>query len=231
MKSSVHPLIYDGDRMIRMTICLLVLALPVLARPAITSAQVSDGSTPQADTSQPESRVPQVVGFFAGALAGLAIHETGHVALDVAFDADPHVKRVDFHGIPFFAIAHRSGLSPRREQAISSVGFWIQHASSEWILSRDPDLRSRSAPVRKGILAFNVATSAAYAGAAFGRTGPAERDTRGIAQSARIDERWVGAMLLVPAAMDAWRYCDPDAKWATWTSRAAKVGMLLLMFR
>jgi hypothetical protein len=217
--------------MIRITVRVLVMVLPFVGCPAITAAQVPDGGMQQADTSQPDSRVAQTVGFFAGALGGLAIHEAGHVALDVAFDANPHVKRVDFHGIPFFAIAHRGDLSPRREQAVSSIGFWIQHASSEWILTRDPRVRSHRAPARKGILAFNVATSAAYAGAAFARTGPAERDTRGMAESARIDERWVGAMLLVPAAMDAWRYCDPDAKWAAWTSRAAKVGMLLLMFR
>jgi len=217
--------------MITMKIRVLLLAVPLLACPAAASAQVADATAQQADPPESASRVPQMVGFFAGALAGFAIHEAGHVALDVAFDANPHVKRVDFHGIPFFAIAHRGDLSPRREQAVSSIGFWIQHAGSEWILTRDPEIRSHRAPVRKGILAFNVATSAAYAGAAFARTGPAERDTRGIAESARIDERWVGAMLLVPAAMDAWRYFDPDAKWAAWTSRAAKVGMLLLMFR
>ena len=37
------------------------------------------------------------------------------------------------------------------------------------------------APFAKGVLAFNVAASAAYAGAAFARTGPYERDTRGMA--------------------------------------------------
>ena len=204
---------------------LLCLASSSVAAQAVGSGTEQDAASPRAP------RAAQTVGFLAGALAGLAMHEAGHVALDVAFDADPRVKRVEFHGIPFFAIAHRNDLSPRREQAVSSVGFWIQHASSEWILTRDPDIRSQSAPMRKGILAFNVLTSAGYAGAAFAHTGPPERDTRGIAQSARMDERWVGAMLLVPAAMDAWRYFDPDAKWATWTSRAAKVGMVLLMFR
>lgn len=209
----------------------LVSLLLCPASSSVVEAQaVSSGNEQNAPSSR-EPRAAQTVGFLAGALTGLAIHEAGHVALDVAFDADPRLKRVEFHGIPFFAIAHRSDLSPRREQAVSSVGFWIQHASSEWILTRSPDIRSQRAPMRKGILAFNVLTSAGYAGAAFAHTGPPERDTRGIAQSARMDERWVGAMLLVPAAMDAWRYFDPDAKWATWTSRAAKVGMLFLMFR
>ena len=169
--------------------------------------------------------------FLGGAALALVAHESGHVVFDVAFDAEPYFKRVEFHGIPFFAIAHRKELSRRRELAVSAIGFWIQHAGSEWILTTDPHLRSKREPLRKGFLAFNVLTSVAYAGAAFARTGPPERDTRGIAQSARMDERWVGTMVLIPAVLDAWRYFDPDARWAVWTSRAAKIGMVLLMVR
>jgi hypothetical protein len=151
--------------------------------------------------------------------------------LDLAFDADPAVKRVEFHGIPFFAITHRPDLSHRRELAISSAGFIVQHAGSEWILTRSPAIRGTRAPLRKGVLAFNIATSVAYAGAAFARTGPLERDTRGMATSARVDERWVGAIVLAPAALDAWRYFHPEARWATWTSRGVKASMLLLLLR
>ena len=158
-------------------------------------------------------------------------HEAAHLALDIAFDADPSLKRVEFHGIPFFAITHRPDLSRRRELAISCAGFTAQHAGSEWILTERPALRGERAPVLKGILAFNIATSAAYAGVAFSRTGPYERDTRGIATAARLDERWVGAMVLAPAALDAWRYFHPDAKWAAWTSRGVKIGMVLLLLR
>jgi hypothetical protein len=85
--------------------------------------------------------------------------------------------------------------------------------------------------MRKGLLAFNVVSSAAYAGAAFARTGPAERDTRGMAQSAGVDERWIGAMVLAPAVLDAWRYFEPEARWAAWASRAVKIGMVLLVLR
>jgi hypothetical protein len=63
------------------------------------------------------------------------------------------------------------------------------------------------------------------------KTGPPERDTRGIAASARVDERWVGALVLAPAVLDAWRYYHPDAKWAVWTSRGVKLGMILLVVR
>lgn len=137
---------------------------------------------------------------------------------------------MDFHGIPFFAITHRSG-SLRQEFAISSAGFWVQHAGDEWLLSRRPMLRRERAPLAKGMLAFNLLASAAYAGAAFAKTGPVERDTRGIAAGARIDERWVGAVVLAPAVLDAWRYYHPRSKWAVWTSRGVKVGMVLLVLR
>ena len=164
-------------------------------------------------------------------MVGFAAHESGHLFFDVIFDADPGVKRVEYHGIPFFAITHRSGLSPKREFTISSAGFWVQHGGSEWLLTRRPNLRREHAPFAKGILAFNVLTSMAYAGAALARTGPFERDTRGIASSVRIDERWVGTMLLVPAVFDTYRYFAPEQKWAVWVSRAAKVGMVLLIVK
>jgi hypothetical protein len=138
---------------------------------------------------------------------------------------------VDFHGIPFFAITHRAGLSPRREFTISSAGFWVQHAENEWLLGRRPGLRHERAPLQKGMFAFNVLASAAYAGAAFARTGPGERDTRGIAAASRINERWVGAMVLAPALLDTWRYFHPNAKWAKWTSRGVKIGMVVMVVR
>ena len=158
-------------------------------------------------------------------------HEGGHLFFNVAFDADPHIKRVEFHGIPFFALTHRKTLSPRREVIVSSAGFWVQHATSEWILTKRPALRQQKAPFAKGILAFNVLSSIAYSGAAFARTGPFERDTRAIAAAARIEEPWVGAFLLAPAVLDTWRYFDPDSKVAVWMSRIAKVGMVGLVLR
>jgi hypothetical protein len=168
--------------------------------------------------------------FLAGAAVAFGAHEGGHLLFDAVFRADPGIGKVDFHGIPFFAITHHP-VSPRRELTISSAGFWIQHAGSEWVLTRRPRIKDERAPFEKGILAFNVLASAAYAGAAFARTGPEERDTRGIAASAGVAEPWVGGMILAPAVLDGWRYFHPDAKWAVWTSRAVKVGMVLLVLK
>jgi hypothetical protein len=70
------------------------------------------------------------------------------------------------------------------------------------------------------LLAFNVLTSVAYAGAAFTRSGPAERDTRGMAVTARVAEPWIGAVILTPAALDAARYFNRSR--ACFAGRAAR---------
>ncbi len=132
---------------------------------------------------------------------------------------------------PFFAITHDPGLSPRREFVIDSAGFWVQEATNEVILSRRPNLRREHAPFVKGVFAFNVGASIAYAGAAFARTGPIERDTRGMADALGWKEPYVGLLILVPAVLDAVRFYHPDAKWAAWGSRAAKVGGVVLIAR
>jgi hypothetical protein len=111
------------------------------------------------------------------------------------------------------------------------AGFWVQEATNEWLLSKRPRLKDERAPFAKGMFAFNVIASGVYAGAAFARTGPAERDTRGMADSLGIDERWIGAIVLAPAVLDTWRYYQPDAKWVAWVSRAVKVGSVLLVLK
>jgi hypothetical protein len=197
---------------------------------------VAPGATHLAAQARPaaaasgRTRAAEVGAFLGGAAVAFGAHEGGHLVFDAIFDADAGIDKVDFHGIPFFAITHHP-VSPRRELTISSAGFWIQHAGSEWVLTRRPHIKDERAPFEKGILAFNVLASAAYAGAAFARTGPEERDTRGIAASAGVAEPWVGGMILAPAVLDGWRYFHPDAKWAVWTSRAVKVGMVLLVLK
>jgi hypothetical protein len=205
---------------------LIVMLLQVAAAGALAPAQAQQ-------SEPPSSRHPAAtVGLFlAGGALGLGAHETGHLFFDLLFDADPGLRKVDFHGIPFFAITHRSGLSPAREFTISSAGFWVQHAGSEWLLTRRPRLRYEDAPLAKGVLAFNVLASGAYAGAAFFRTGPPERDTKGMADAADIDERAIGVVILVPAVLDTWRYFRPESRAAVWMSRAAKIGGVLLVVR
>jgi hypothetical protein len=179
---------------------------------------------------RPASAQKELGAFLAGAAVGLVAHETGHLIVDAAVGADVELKKVNAGPFPFFAITHRP-VTAGREFAISSAGFWMQHAGTELILSRRPALRQEHAPFLKGVVAFNVLTSIGYSVAAFAQRGPDERDTRGMAASARIDEPWIGATVLAPALLDGARYYKPDVTWLKWASRAAKAGGALLMIR
>jgi hypothetical protein len=166
-----------------------------------------------------------------GGGAGLVLHETGHLIADWSFEEKVVVKKVDYKGIPFFALSHAHDLSPRREYVVSSAGFWSQYLYSEQILTHHPNLKNERSPFRKGMLTFHVVTSLMYAGAAFGKTGPVERDTRGMAESIKINERWLGVLILAPALLDTYRYFHPDARWAAWTSRGVKMGSVALVLK
>jgi hypothetical protein len=180
---------------------------------------------------QEQSAVSKFGRVILGGAAGLGLHEAGHLVANWAFEEKVKIKKVDYKGIPFFALSHAPDLSPRREYVVSSAGLWTQYLYSEQILTHHPNLKNEESPFRKGMLAFHVVTSLVYSGAAFGKTGPVERDTRGMASSRRIDERWIGAMVLAPALLDMYRYFNPEARWATWTSRGVKMGSVVLVLK
>jgi hypothetical protein len=168
--------------------------------------------------------------FLSGAAAGLGIHESGHVLFGATLGAHPRVARIDYGPIPFFVIDHDE-VSRRREFVISSAGFWMQHAGSEWLLSKRPHLKDQRAPFVKGVLTFNIATSVLYSVSAFGRFGPPERDPRSIAASLGrrgVPEPVVGAMILTPALLDWYRFEHADATAARWASRGVKLAAVLL---
>lgn len=204
--------------------CIVALA------PCPASAQMQADDAPRGADEGHEG-AHGIFKFLGGAALGLAAHESGHLTLDVALGTDPYLKKVDFSGIPFFAITYRRPTSQRGTYAIASAGFWVQDGLSEWILTRSPDVRLKGSPAAKGFLAFHVGTSLAYAGAAFAHAGPPERDTSGMARSLRVDERWVGVALLAPATLDVYRYYRPRSRWAPWASRAAKLTLVLLVLR
>src|SRR5829696_7254880 len=171
--------------------CILLAAGNAQAQDALTSLSTAPSTN--------EHRVTSALKLLGGAGIALLAHESGHLLFDGLFAANPGLKKVSFHGIPFFAITHEPGLSPRRELIIDSAGFWVQEATNEVILSRRPNLRRERAPLLKGVVAFNVFASVSYAGAAFARTGPLERDTRGMAAALRWKEPYVGLLILIPA--------------------------------
>ena len=202
----------------------------ILLTAGVAIAQDEGSQAPTGSTTS-EQRVTSALAFLGGGAVGLVAHEGGHLLFDGIFDANPGLKKVSFHGIPFFAITHDGGLSPRKEFIIDSAGFWVQEATNEILLSRRPNLRREHAPFTKGVFAFNVIASFAYSGAAFARTGPVERDTRGMADALGWKEPYIGLLILIPAILDVVRYYDPRAQWATWGSRAAKLGGVVLIFR
>ena len=210
------------------SVTIVVATLLAVCAPRSATAQAGSTAPP---SQQDEHRVAETVKFLAGGAFGLVMHESGHLVFDVAFDADARIEPVHFGPFPFFAIAHRADLSPRRELTISSAGFWVQEASSEWLLTTRPNLHNEKAPLVKGLLAFNVLNSLGYGLVAFARAGPHERDTRGMADASRVDERAIAAIVITPAFLDGYRYFRPESKWAKWASRAAKAGSVLLLLR
>ena len=182
-------------------------------------------------TASAQILAKKTVSLLAGGVSGLVVHESGHVMSGALFGANPGVKPIHYAGIPFFAITHDS-VTRKKEFAISSAGFWMQHAGSEWLLSARPQLRHEAAPFLKGALVFNIATSVMYAGAAIGKIGPPERDPLGMANSLG-QKGWpepaVGALILAPALLDGYRYFKPDQKWAVWTSRGLKAACMALV--
>jgi hypothetical protein len=208
-----------------MTIARVLLAATILT---LTDAPARAQATPP--VSPHHSEITTVALFLAGAAAGLAVHESGHVLAGLTFDANPRVSGIHNGPLPFFAIVH-DPVPRRQEFIISSAGFWMQHAGSEWILTAKPTLKDEQAPFLKGVFAFNLAASAVYATAAFGTFGPPERDTRGMAATLGHDgirEPIVGFLVLGPAVLDGYRYLHPEASWAKWTSRSVKIGLVAL---
>jgi hypothetical protein len=194
------------------------------------TCQVS-AQTLEAPSPEPQSAGEKFGKVLLGGAAGLVLHEAGHLVANWAFEEKVVIKKVDFKGIPFFALAHAHDLSPRREYVVSSAGFWAQYLYSEQILTHHPNLKAEQSPFRKGMLTFHVITSLVYSGAAFARTGPVERDTRGMADSLKISERWIGVLILAPALLDTYRYFHPEARWAAWTSRGIKMGSVALVIK
>lgn len=207
--------------------CVVLAVALCLAAPRLVTAQ---DPAPSSEQTPQNSRIRSALEGVAGGALGLALHESAHLAFGWSFDASPRLERVSYAGIPFFAITH-DPVSPVREFAISSAGFWMQHASTELLLSRRPQLRHEHAPIVKGMFAFNILVSVMYSGAAVFRTGPAERDTRSIAASARIAEPWVAPLLLAPAALDTVRYFSPQNRGARWASRAVKLAGVVMILK
>ena len=166
--------------------------------------------------------------FFKGAFVALAAHEGGHYIGNLEVGSEPYLKSVNYGPIPFFTIEPQRFLTPHEHYITSSAGFDAQHIINEWLLTTHPNLRNEDKPYLKGMATFNFWLTVGYAATAFAGTGPNERDTKGMADSLGWNERWVGALILAPTALDAYRYNHPDSKWAKTASRLTKLLIIAL---
>lgn len=168
--------------------------------------------------------------FFEGAFAGFLGHETGHLIANWAMGTDPYLKPVHYGPVPFFTIEPGRYLTPHEHAITASAGFNAQNIIDEWLLTSHPNLSRENEPFLKGLASFNFWLTVGYAASAFAGTGPAQRDTKGMADALGWNERWVGAMILVPTALDTYRYKHPNAKWAITASRLSKLAMIGVSF-
>jgi hypothetical protein len=202
---------------------LLAVILGLLLLPTHAIAQ-SDDTTPA-----PASRTVDTAKFLSGAALAFLIHEGGHLVFDEAFDAHPQLQWVHFGPVPFFAITPTRPLSARELFTVASAGFWTQEITSDVLQPRHRDLRHEHAPLAKGMLAFDILTSIGYAATAFAQSGPVQRDTRGMAASLDVPEPAIGALILTPAILEAYRYFRPESRWARWATRIAAAGSVVLV--
>ena len=164
--------------------------------------------------------------FALGAASGFVAHELSHVIADLIFGKSISFVGVKLGPFPFFAIQPCCNLTPKEEYVIASAGFDMQNINSELILWLAPHLRSRRQAFLKGILVLDVGLSIGYGITALAGIGPAQSDTNTMARGLGIPTWPIGLWLIVPAAMDIYRYLVPDSKWAPFVSLQGKLMML-----
>ena len=200
------------------------------AHPDVTLA-VSALAAPcrRADPLRRTSPSRRTVTFLAGGAAGLAMHEAGHRRSPApSFGAHPRVAPARRRARAVLRRSRTTTSRGGREFVISSVRVLdAARRVSEWILTARPESVATSiAPFLKGVLAFNVGTSVVYSVAAFARSGPPERDTRGMAVSLGHDgDARAGRSARSCSRLrcsTATGICKPESTWAKWTSRGVQ---------
>jgi len=161
--------------------------------------------------------------FWGGAGAAFLGHETGHLLTNLLVGSTPRIQSVHYGFLPFFTWEPDHKLCDRNHYLTASGGFNAQHLFDEWILTHHPHLKDENNPYFKGMLTFSYWLSIGYGLNAFTGNGPDKRDTKGMAEAARISEGLIGVLVLTPALLDAYRYNHPDARWARNASRAVKL--------
>jgi hypothetical protein len=183
--------------------------------------------------------------FAAGAISALTLHETGHLITNLAFGNVPGFTPILYAKfIPFFVIdphLHACGTQPQQYchqdgtrfgagrdgyYVINMAGFQMQNIGSELILSIWPDLYYTHAPYRKGMLAMDIFLSIGYGSFSLLGIEDPHGDLSGANERDLYPKVLLASAVILPAAVDLYRYFFPDSKWAPWVSRTAKAGLL-----
>jgi len=186
--------------------------------------------------------------FVAGGLSGFVIHESAHAAVAESFGLRPRLE-IRHRPVPFVIVKYdfisvkdesgeiqyytdRDGTpiaqGGQKRFVIASSGINTQNIASEWILSSHPHIRDETRPYLNGMLAFDILTSAGYA--LVGRKDP-DGDLRGMSEALKVNDWIIGGIVLLPPALDLYRYYRPDSSWIPWIDRGAKGYLLGLSFR
>jgi hypothetical protein len=190
--------------------------------------------------------VPTLAIYLGGGLVGFLAHESGHVVMNLAYGNVPQFQHITTFGfIPFVAINPRlschgdvctkhdgtplSG-GESGKYNIVTAGYDVQHITTEVLLTLEPDLRWRRAPFRKGVFAFDILLSVGYALSNITGTESSFGDSANAVAASGLPRAVFDAVLVAPAALDAYRFFHPEAKWAPWVSRGAKLGMVGISF-
>jgi hypothetical protein len=199
------------------------------------------------DDEAPNRLWPRAGMLAAGFATAFVAHETGHLVANFALGNRPAIEGTRVWGfVPFVLIdpqltcgstecvkpnGDHFGPGRRGKYFIASAGFHVQQLTDELILSLTPDLRQREAPFRKGMLLFNIGLSAAYVLADWVDLEDPHGDLGTMERMSRRNSALMGLAILLPAALDAYRYFFPSqARWSAWAARASKAGMTGLTF-
>jgi len=173
---------------VRGFICVYAIALLLLSGGAF--AQVWDGVEV---SSHPAT-------FLSGLLAGIAVHETGHLAVAAAEDVD-----VKWHN---FSITYSGSLTDTEHLRVASAGLQAQWLLSEYLLRRYE--KNREQPLgafKSGLVVSHLAISAAYLTVLKDHQ---EGDLLGISDATGISTDQLALLVAIPAALDAWRLFSQD---------------------
>ena len=219
--------------------------LPATMLPA--SARAQSVSISYAPAQPPAASFARRLGLgAAGVLTAFLAHETGHIFANLMMGNNPHFEGTLVFGfVPFVVVS--PGITCRGERCVDrsgehfaggrrgnyfivTAGFHVQHLLDEVLLGAEPNLRTRAAPFQKGMLLFNLFLSCLYAGGAFTGLEDPHGDLVNAATLSGFHEAWLASLLLVPVALDAYRFFVPSSRWSPWVSRGAKAALLGLNF-